>query len=321
MLNENPLISVIVPVYKVEQYLHRCIDSILAQTYTNLEIILVDDGSPDRSGEICDEYATKDSRIRVIHKENGGVSSARNVGLDVSTGDYIAFADPDDYLTSDMYKKMIQVFDDCEVDICVSQWQYECADGTHVISPDRIDASIYGKHSAEKFAEYLYRQQYESMVVCVVWNKLYRRCIFNDIRFLGKRSEDERIHTTILCNDYTIMVLPDLLYVYCQNFTSITHKPFDVDSLLFLDVLAERVHGFNGNRFIVENSCIRYCEMYIGLFYEAKKLNLKMRDIREFDDCLLKITRSRSVSLKFLIRMLLFRISPALYAKIKEIKP
>ena len=96
----NPKISIIVPVYKVEQYLPRCIDSILAQTFTDFELLLIDDGSPDRSGEICDEYALKDSRIRVFHKENGGVSSARNMGLDNAKGEWIAFVDSDDVVTS-----------------------------------------------------------------------------------------------------------------------------------------------------------------------------------------------------------------------------
>ena len=104
---KNPLISVIVPVYKVEQYLHRCVDSILAQTYTNLEIILIDDGSPDRSGAICDEYAAKDSRIRVIHQKNAGLGAARNAGLDVCSGEYIAFVDSDDTLPEDALEQLI----------------------------------------------------------------------------------------------------------------------------------------------------------------------------------------------------------------------
>ena len=97
-LEQQPLISVIVPVYKVEKYLHRCVDSILNQTYRNLEIILVDDGSPDNCGAICDEYAAKDNRIRVIHQENTGVSAARNAGLEACTGEYVAFVDSDDYV-------------------------------------------------------------------------------------------------------------------------------------------------------------------------------------------------------------------------------
>ena len=100
----KPIISVIVPVYNTEKYLHRCIDSILAQTFTDFELLLIDDGSKDNSGKICDEYAAKDSRVRVFHKENGGVSSARNLGLDNAQGEWIAFVDSDDYISPQMYE-------------------------------------------------------------------------------------------------------------------------------------------------------------------------------------------------------------------------
>ena len=106
-MSNTPLISVIVPVYKVERYLPRCIESILRQTYTNFELILVDDGTPDRSGIICDRYAEKDSRIKVIHKENGGVSSARNVGIDMARGEWITFVDSDDWVTSDYLEVLV----------------------------------------------------------------------------------------------------------------------------------------------------------------------------------------------------------------------
>ena len=102
----NPKISIIVPVYNVEKYIHKCINSILDQSLTEFELILVDDGSPDRSGEICDEYSKKDNRIKVIHKSNGGVSSARNIGIDKACGEYIGFVDPDDYIDVNMYERL-----------------------------------------------------------------------------------------------------------------------------------------------------------------------------------------------------------------------
>ena len=104
----NPKISIIVPVYKVEKYIHKCIDSILAQTFTDFELILVDDGSPDNCGKICDEYAKEDSRIVVIHKDNGGVSDARNIGISRANGEYIGFVDSDDYIDKDMYKNLYE---------------------------------------------------------------------------------------------------------------------------------------------------------------------------------------------------------------------
>ena len=115
----EPLISIIVPIYKVEPYLRKCLDSIINQTYRNLEIILVDDGSPDNCGAICDEYAARDNRIKVIHKENGGVSSARNVGLAASTGGWIGCVDPDDWIEPDMYDCMLKEALKCGADIAV----------------------------------------------------------------------------------------------------------------------------------------------------------------------------------------------------------
>ena len=119
-MKKKPLISVIVPVYNVESYLKVCVDSILAQTYENLEIILVDDGSKDSSGKMCDEYAEKDARIKVVHKKNGGVSSARNKGLDVASGEYIGFVDSDDSTKPNMFEILYKnmVTSDADVSVC-----------------------------------------------------------------------------------------------------------------------------------------------------------------------------------------------------------
>lgn len=116
---KSPAISVIVPVYKAENYLHRCVDSLLAQTFTDFEVLLVDDGSPDRSGEICDEYAQKDDRVRVFHKENGGVSSARNVGIDNALGEYTIHADPDDWVEPNMLEELYKKAQEEDADMVI----------------------------------------------------------------------------------------------------------------------------------------------------------------------------------------------------------
>lgn len=122
----NPKISVIVPVYKAEKYLHRCVDSILAQTFTDFEVLLIDDGSPDRSGEICDEYAQKDARVRVFHKDNAGVSSARNLGLDNAKGEWVTFVDSDDWVHEDFIKKRFELalVDDADIAYCDIEYVY-----------------------------------------------------------------------------------------------------------------------------------------------------------------------------------------------------
>lgn len=172
-------ISIIVPIYKVEPYLRQCIDSIIAQTYVNLEIILVDDGSPDNCGAICDEYAQKDNRIIVVHKANGGVSSARNAGLDYSTGEYIGFVDSDDWIASDMYETLYDnlVSTNSDVSACGSYSVY-------------MDSSISLFKKSEKFifnSEQAIREIIKlsstRRVRWALWSKLHKREILKSISF------------------------------------------------------------------------------------------------------------------------------------------
>lgn len=170
------LISIIVPVYNVESYLEQCIDSILAQTYKNLEIILVDDGSTDRSGEICDRYAEQDSRIRVVHQVNNGSSRARNAGLEICHGDYLGFIDGDDYVAPDMYRILLDNLrrEDADISVCDS----------YAVFPDHIEISehenVFFAFSGKKAAESLFirNKTFSGGVKRVVWNKLYRRSVF-----------------------------------------------------------------------------------------------------------------------------------------------
>ena len=140
---KNETISVIVPVYKVEPYLRECVDSIINQTYQNLEIILVDDGSPDNCGAICDEYAAKDSRVRVIHKENGGVSSARNAGIEAATGSYIGFVDSDDWIEPDMYENLLESLQRENAEIAAPITFYDPSTRQSVLSGEQLLRSIF----------------------------------------------------------------------------------------------------------------------------------------------------------------------------------
>lgn len=154
-----PRISVIVPVYNTEKYLHRCIDSVLAQTYRDFELLLIDDGSTDSSGAICDEYAEKDGRVRVFHKENGGVSSARRIGVENSNGEYVYFVDSDDSIYIDAFQEMLTLAHD-DVDIVV------------------FDSRVDGSYSSIEYAEQLLNFQ-----DWAVWSKLYRRTLFDSSVF------------------------------------------------------------------------------------------------------------------------------------------
>ncbi|MBX4263673.1 glycosyltransferase [Clostridium estertheticum] len=182
----NPLISIIVPIYNVEVYIRNCVDSILGQSYENLEIILVDDGSPDKCGDICDEYRSKDKRIKVIHKKNGGLSSARNAGIDIASGDYLGFIDSDDWIESDMYESLYNALTSHKADISVC--------GRYIVEADKI-TTISDNEKAEVFTRRealseLVLDEYSGMKN-FAWDKLYKKELFDDIRYPeGKYYED-----------------------------------------------------------------------------------------------------------------------------------
>ena len=313
----TPLISVIIPVYNVEKYLHRCLDSVIAQTYQNLEIICVDDGSIDDSGKICDQYAVRDARIKVIHQENQGLSAARNKGLDAAEGEYIAFVDSDDYILEDMYKKMLDKLLNYNVDLCVCQWQYELSDGRQVVKRKNIAPTIYGRKTSLEFARFLYMGNYENGVVVAAWNKLYRRALLDKIRFEGRIHEDEAVSGRIMAKNISVYVMEEQFYVYAQNGDSLTNKPFSANKFFFLDALAERRELFKSDAFICQETELLYCNMYIEYCLRARKDGVaishpeKYRQI--FQKMFSSLRREGKVKIKFRLRMMLFSFSPSLY--------
>lgn len=219
--NLNISISVIVPVYNVEQYLKKCIESILGQTYLPTEIILVDDGSTDSSGVICDEYKKKNSIINVIHKKNGGLSSARNVGLNICRGDYISFIDSDDWINENMYKDFVEKINEKQVDIVIGR-------------RNRIDQ--YGNLSLEKFRRYPKTDLFDNvtglaylMSFCgfdmSVCDKIFNRKIIGNIRFPdGKTCEDSFTTYKFFSNAKKICYLNKAYYNYTYRENSLTRN-------------------------------------------------------------------------------------------------
>lgn len=207
-------VSVIIPIYNVEDYLPRCLESVLSQTYHNLEIILVDDGSSDCSGEIADKFAKQDSRIQVIHKENGGVSSARNVGIDAAHGEYIYFADPDDYMMPDIITKMLNVNLKSGSDMCIVGYRREWIKNGDIIKSDvKAFHENLGNNSILKNLALLHR----NTLLFMVWNKLFRTEIIKkqNIRFPNvKRLEDARFVYEYLNYVDKICYIPESLYCY-----------------------------------------------------------------------------------------------------------
>lgn len=222
-------ISVIVPVYKVEPYLRRCIDSILAQTYTNLEIILIDDGSPDNCPVVCDEYERKDSRVRVIHKENGGLSDARNAGLDICTGEYIAFVDSDDWIEPDMYEKLLANMTQFGTEMSVGGVSDDAENNGNYHS---VKVSNYGdKTFAESNVEAMKRYFLGSWAA---WDKLYKASLFDGIRYpVGEINEDEAIVLLLLGKCRTVCYTNDVCYHYVKRPDSITTTEFNPKKLIW----------------------------------------------------------------------------------------
>ena len=307
----------IIPVYNVEKYLRRCLDSVIAQTYQNLEIICVDDGSVDESGKICDQYAVRDARIKVIHQENQGLSAARNRGLDAAEGEYIAFVDSDDYILEDMYKKMLDMLLNYNVDLCVCQWQYEFSDGRQVVKKKNIDPTIYGRKTSLEFARFLYRSNYENGVVVAAWNKLYRRALLDTIHFEGRIHEDDAFNGRIMAKNISVYVMEEQFYVYAQNGDSLTNKPFSANKFFFLDVLAERRELFKSDAFIRQETELLYCNMYIEYCLRARKDGVAVSHPERYRQIFRKmfssLRREGKANIKFRLRMMLFSFSPSLY--------
>ena len=243
----SPLISIIVPIYKTEEYLPKCIESILAQTYANFELILVDDGSPDKCPQICDEYAEKDSRIKVIHKENGGLSSARNSGLDIAKGEYIGYVDSDDYIEPVMYEKMIHSIMGRNADLCICRIQAENPNGDFVSqSPISDEDQLFTRE------DMLHLLVYECLAKYICpFNKLYHKRLFAHNRYsIGKINEDEAIIHHIFGESHGTVFINDILYHYIIRDGSIIHSQVSVKNLDMVDALIDRAEYFlnNGKR-------------------------------------------------------------------------
>lgn len=209
----KPLISVIVPVYKVEEYLPACIDSILAQTYQNLEIILVDDGSPDNCPAICDEYAKKDSRICVIHKENGGLSDARNAGLNRCRGEYISFIDSDDTISKNWIENLQCVIKDFDFVIA----------GVTYVNNEKIFSQI-PEHN-----NFLYLLSSSLFGYC--WNKLYKRKAIGNQRFIEVQREDIIFNLQLIANNCRYTTVDESGYLYLQRNNSLLHSISVTDNI------------------------------------------------------------------------------------------
>lgn len=320
------LISIIVPVYKVEKYLHRCVDSLMKQTYQKLEIILVDDGSPDHCGAICDKYAEKDKRFKVIHQKNGGASTARNTGIKVATGELIGFVDSDDWCDPGMYELLYQLMQDKNADISMCSFVMEKSDGKQIIESRKSrmkltmnqEEALRSMAGSRKFEKAGYN----------VWNKLFKRNVIMDFHIQFPEGFKYAEDAIFLCN--YIMHAKKIVYSlvpkyhYCQNPNSVeniskTNRTFDNKNLTQLFVLRSMANLVSEKFPIasrdIEGSICAAAVIILRDYMLSRNRNIEIMHVllKEIRQNLLKLLISNVRGFKMQISAIAASISPQLF--------
>ena len=320
----TPLISVIVPVYRVEKYLERCVKSILSQTYKNLEVILVDDGSPDQCPAICDACAEKDARVKVIHQENKGLSGARNAGIDAASGEYLAFVDSDDYVSPHFIEELYQLLQDTGCAIGQCRFSYVKGDGL-VEEGD----SAFRIYRGESLMEQLYGPEEKATCFVVAWNKLYRAELFKDtgIRYPeGRIHEDEATTYRLFHEAKKLAFLDRALYGYYTENGGIITSVFSAKRLQWLTAHEERIAFFkkNGYEKLLPAAYRKLCDACITFYFRCTE---QVKDAEELKKELRKRLETyrangaawiAALPLKTRMGYELFSMSPGLYAKMLQ---
>lgn len=317
---EQALISVIVPVYNIETYVEKCIRSIREQTYRNLEIIVVNDGATDQSGNICHKIADTDSRIQVIDQENGGLSEARNVGLRIAKGEYIAFIDGDDYIDAQMYEKLYARITSDQSELALCNIRYVDDEG-QCLSAGNFDLNA-GVLDEKTFWEGYHGNLHIPYVVA--WNKLYKKEIFEDIAFdKGKIHEDEFILHKIISRCEKISVLTDPLYNYVQRSESIMGGAYNVKRLDAVEAFNIRLSYFAGKyKCFIRWNMLRT----LGVLIDAKEhLDFSVEINKERYNELCKIYKKNfrryisELDIVLIVKSLLFCYSRPVYMWLRRI--
>ena len=309
-------VSVIIPVYNVEQYLEKCLDSILNQTYKNIEIILVNDGSIDRSGVICDEYSRKYNNIKVFHKENGGVSSARNLGITVAKGEYITFADPDDFLNKDMYKILYENAKNYNSDITICSVN-EIRENVIATEDNTGKINKYSKKDAINgyFNDiYPFNHNY-------LWNKLFKRAMFDEIKLNEKITyqEDSEVMIKLLNLSENIIYVGIPLYNYDLRLGSLSSGNISKSK-----ITAERAF-YSIYEYTKENICeykdkalLKYISLVFNIVIEIIKSGDQYNDDYinigyRIKEIYWQLIKTNSIPIKYKIHSTLIILSPRLY--------
>lgn len=315
-MEKKPLISIIVPVYKVERFLEKCVSSILAQTLTDFELILVDDGSPDSCPQLCDQLAERDDRIIVIHQTNKGLSGARNAGLDIARGSYVGFVDSDDYIAPDMYEKLLTAIEREDAQIAISSFCVVDTGGTPLDSSSGWLAP--GVMTGDQVIHMIPEKNANPYLVA--WNKLYRREIFETLRYeTGKVNEDTRIFNALFYGLRRVACIEDALYYYVSSDNSITRGKASLRHLDNAEAFYECFVFYEQKGIIdllapVEK---RIFAKLTGVYYRldaADRRSERMKELLRFHkDALRILARYKQLRPAVLARSLAFHWLPGLY--------
>ena len=318
------LISVIIPVYNVEKYLKRCIDSIINQTYRHIEIIVVDDGSLDTSSLICDEYALLDNRVKVIHKENGGLSSARNVGIDMAQGAFLFFVDSDDFVEKEALEILSKRLKENSADMAMGKYVLVDEEGKK-ISPICLE---YNMEMVLSGKDLLIKNAVEMKNKFVAaWGKLYKKELFDTIRFAeGKIHEDEYIFHKICDRCKKVTLVENELYFYTQRAKGIMRSASLERRIDALEAYADRIlYMKNIREDDIDVAYQETCKIFLGLTFDFYrnlgfsnyKLNEQMKKLRPLLDCFLPAIGKDSIrDMKEKISFCVLLLSPKIYKMI-----
>ena len=294
-------VSIIVPCYNVEKFLPRCIDSLLCQTLIDIEIILVDDGSPDRCPQMCDEYAIRDARVKVVHKQNGGLGFARNCGLEIASGEYIGFVDSDDFVEHEMFETLYDEATKSNADVVFCNFLTESSQGTWHLNQEVCKRKEWLDEKVKNFMLDMVASEphisSERQFQMSVWHSIYRKEIIDkyNIRFYSERevnSEDFPFQMDFLLRSKKVVFIPQAFYHYCSNGVSLTHT-FNPDKFRRIrnlyNLMCFQLHDLNGaqerlDRFYIGYVRSRIQDMVLAHYKDSKKILGNIMDDSIFND-------------------------------------
>lgn len=316
-------LSIIVPIYNCDKYLEECIESIINQTFKNFELILVDDGSTDNSGSICDFYKDKDKRVRVIHKKNGGVSSSRNVGINLAIGKYVGFVDSDDIINRNMYKIMLEAINKEDADICQCKYEYFWNEDID-LNEEKENYNYTVLSNIEAIDNNFKYDDNQNTAITVLWNKIYKRDLFENLMFPnGRIHEDEYITYKIIYKARKMIFLDEKVYFYRQHPESIVHQKFSIKNFNVLIALKERIYflDLNGEEELKKKAICSY-ENELSKFHrlcrDFQNSSIIRKKIRiEHRKYCFKVLFNKYASNKLRVATIVFCLFPCLYDKYK----